>query len=94
MVTVLSVSGWAHANVANKRVEREYPKLSVHHQVRAGEVRDSPAPAKPQHMEVDASEAISKAPMYPNLIVAGEGFSALLVSAIESNDGNMPVLSI
>ncbi|KAJ1764266.1 hypothetical protein LPJ69_001948 [Coemansia sp. RSA 1752] len=60
----------------------------------AGEVRDSPAPAKPQHMEVDASETISKALMYPNLIVAGEGFSALLVSAIESNDGNMPVLSI
>ncbi|KAJ2837497.1 hypothetical protein J3B01_002071 [Coemansia erecta] len=93
MVTVLSVSGWAHANVAKKRAEREYPKLSVHHQARAGEVRDSPAPAKPQPMEVDTSEVISKALMYPNLIVA-EGFSALLVSAIESNDGNMPVLSI
>ncbi|KAJ2497959.1 hypothetical protein GGH96_004717 [Coemansia sp. RSA 1972] len=106
VVAVLSASGWAHANVANKRVESEYPKISVHHQARVGKVRDESAPAKrtgrryvlapskPKPMEVDATEAISDALMNPNLIVAGEGFSALLVSAIESNDGNMPVLSI
>ncbi|KAJ1853822.1 hypothetical protein GGH12_004569 [Coemansia sp. RSA 1822] len=106
VVAVLGASGWAYANVANKRVEREYPQLSVHHQARAGEDRDRSAPikrtgrryilapSKPRPMEVDASEAISDALMDPNLIVAGEGFSALLVSAIESNDGNMPVLSI
>ncbi|KAJ1837590.1 hypothetical protein LPJ70_005796 [Coemansia sp. RSA 2708] len=42
----------------------------------------------------NANDAISAALMNPHMNVAGDEFSTLLLSAIESNNGNMPVISV
>ncbi|KAJ2156136.1 hypothetical protein GGF46_005396, partial [Coemansia sp. RSA 552] len=51
-------------------------------------------PGEHESAHYDVTKAISEALMDPHMVVAGDGFLSLLLEAIESNGGNMPVISV
>ncbi|KAJ2772427.1 hypothetical protein IWQ57_001771 [Coemansia nantahalensis] len=66
------------------------PYRPQHHRAHGGVPRIIPGPAA----AAEASRAFTDALMDPGCKVAGPGFSALMLSLIEANHGNMPVVSV
>ncbi|KAJ2351784.1 hypothetical protein GGF43_003931 [Coemansia sp. RSA 2618] len=108
VTTLLSASALANMHSTDNRVEHEYPQLSVNHHVRAAaqvpvhgyaaEHRGRSAPTRKRRPKAaqakPVDEAISEMLLSSDMGIADNEFSSLLLSAIESNHGDMPIISI